>query len=548
MTTLESQMKARGLVLGLAVLTAIAGCGEKKRTEVILGLATDLNAPAPLSAVNLKVLHLPDLGVLQDQDLPISGKTGELYDLPGSFAVYSANGTADRVRIELTGKNGNNSLVTRTAVLTLVPEKTLFVRLGVVSACQTVTDCAVGSTCVDGRCVSEEIDSSRLPEYKPGAEKEIACAGGTTYIDTSTKLALTVTGSACPTGGTCQEGFCLLPPVAAPTPTGAVPIDDFVNQLLSVLCMVEARCVPLSDQALCLALASPAISGGFNDFGAAVAATKSGKSQYDGVAARTCLSEIDRLACANLDFKSFADVSASCQKVFTGTVVSGGRCIADTECVPGSFCAPPSFGVGSGCDGTCTLGGTLCHDDTQCMNGRICDKRTSPSTCVVPIPAGAVNQPCGTNHTCQSGLSCSSTQTCTAPGQSGQSCDSEFSGCANGLTCVYSDDRTSRTCLVPAAKGQPCQQFYQCGAGTVCDEMLHQCVDLPTNGPCIGFECNNSSYCDTSQVTPTCKPRAAIGSPCPGLAPTSECSNGTCQPTSATSSAGVCVALTTCTP
>ena len=201
------------LILLLAVLgSMIVGCAEKKRTEIILGLATDLNAPTPLRSVALKVSHQPDDMVLATQMWSISGQPTLPDELPGSFAIYSASGTADRVRIELTGQdNFGKALVKRTAVLTLVPQRTLFVRLGVVTACLGVLDCGAGLTCVDGRCVSEEIDSSRLPEYKPGAEKGVACAGGTTYVNTSTKLPLTMTAATCTTGETCQEGVCLAP-------------------------------------------------------------------------------------------------------------------------------------------------------------------------------------------------------------------------------------------------------------------------------------------------------------------------------------------------
>ena len=221
MTTLESQLKVRGLVLVLAALTAIAGCAEKKRTEVILGLATDLDAPTPLRSVHLQVVRLPEIVEVGKQDWTITGESNKPYELPGSFAVYSADGSPDRVRVVLDATDDvGMPLVRRTAVLTLVPEKTLFVRLGMVSACVGVPDCAQGLTCVDGRCVSEEIDSSRLPDYKPGVEKEVACSGSTTFVNTSTGLPLAATGTLCTTGGPCQEGVCLVPPPAGSVDAG----------------------------------------------------------------------------------------------------------------------------------------------------------------------------------------------------------------------------------------------------------------------------------------------------------------------------------------
>ena len=204
------------MVALLAIVAgALGGCGEKKRTEIILGVATDLDAPDPLALVSLEVFKLPENIPVAAQPLDISGNVNSVYELPGTFAVYSASGSADRIRVKLTGVRRKNSvettLVVRTAVLNLVPGRTLFVRLGVVTACVGKLDCGDGLTCIDGECRPEEIDSSRLPDYHPGIEYEIACSGGTGYVDTSTKQPLTVTGTSCPGGGECAEGYCLSP-------------------------------------------------------------------------------------------------------------------------------------------------------------------------------------------------------------------------------------------------------------------------------------------------------------------------------------------------
>jgi hypothetical protein len=214
------------LALSLIVAGATGGCGEKKRTEIILGVATDLDAPDPLTLVSLEVFKLPENIPVAMQPLDISGNVNSVYELPGTFAVYSASGAADRIRVKLTGIRRKNSLettlVVRTAVMNLVPGRTLFVRLGVVTACIGKLDCGDGLTCIDGECRSENIDSSRLPDYRAGMEREIACAGGTSYVDTSTKQPLTVTGTSCPSGGLCAEGYCL----AAPRTDGGQPGSD----------------------------------------------------------------------------------------------------------------------------------------------------------------------------------------------------------------------------------------------------------------------------------------------------------------------------------
>jgi hypothetical protein len=193
------------------LLSATLGC-VTNRTEIVLGMATDLTAPTPLSSVELQIYSLPDNVPIADQPLPISGNINGVYELPGTYAVYSASGSPDRFRAVLTATDQKEeTLVVRSAVLSLVPNKTLFARLGVVSACEGMTDCGTGETCIEGKCASEEIDSSRLPAYTAGMESQVDCAGGTTFVDTSTKKPLTVIGTSCGTE-TCLEGICLTPP------------------------------------------------------------------------------------------------------------------------------------------------------------------------------------------------------------------------------------------------------------------------------------------------------------------------------------------------
>ncbi len=46
-------------VLGLMLLATALGC-RKDRTEIVLGMATDLSASTPLSSVRLQVFSLPE--------------------------------------------------------------------------------------------------------------------------------------------------------------------------------------------------------------------------------------------------------------------------------------------------------------------------------------------------------------------------------------------------------------------------------------------------------------------------------------------------------
>ena len=213
------------VALALVFFLGAGACAEKKRTEIVVGLATDLAAPTPLYQVSLQVTRLPDgIPLGQATSYPISGISNTVYELPGTYGIYSESGAADRVRVVLTATDDQaRTLVVRSAVFNLVPEKTLFVRLGVISACQGMTDCGAGMTCIEGRCASEKIDSGRLPDYHPGLESTVECASSTTFVDTSTKKPLTQTAASC-ASGTCAEGICLSP--AGSGGAGGAPVGQ----------------------------------------------------------------------------------------------------------------------------------------------------------------------------------------------------------------------------------------------------------------------------------------------------------------------------------
>ena len=200
-------MAALAVILAPAVgLTA--GCSEKKRTEVVVGMATDLDAPSPLSLLQLAVFE-NDVLLGKVENRVISGDPLQPYTIPGTYGIYSSAGTADRVRVEMTAYDDSSVIIVeRSAVFNLVPEKTLFMRLGVVSACLGKLDCPVATTCIDGRCQNENIDTSTLPEYRAGDENVLSCASGVNYVNTSTKQLLPVEGTPC-ASGYCSEGVCL---------------------------------------------------------------------------------------------------------------------------------------------------------------------------------------------------------------------------------------------------------------------------------------------------------------------------------------------------
>src|SRR5689334_1149052 len=127
------------LAVGLAAAT---GC--QPRTEIMIGVITNIEAPMAVDEVVLEgyrdgirdaahtVLKFP---------WPIPGMGSLPYTLPGSFGVYSPDGSPTRVELVLSGNRNGAMVVQRSSVVSLVPGKTLFMRMGLVITCMGRFDC-----------------------------------------------------------------------------------------------------------------------------------------------------------------------------------------------------------------------------------------------------------------------------------------------------------------------------------------------------------------------------------------------------------------------
>ena len=202
----------RGLACSLLLATA---CTEP-RTELILGIATDLSATANLDSVQL-LLSVQDVP-FHEETWTITGSPSMPFNLPGSFGIYR-DGEHDRIQVRLIGLKNGSAVVTREAVLGFIDGKTSFYRMGLTSACMANT-CPIGQTCVEGVCKSRDVDPTMFPSFDDKLVTELTCRtpGTPNYIDTATGLAmpLAATGMDCP-ASLCAEGTCLVPPKGGKT-------------------------------------------------------------------------------------------------------------------------------------------------------------------------------------------------------------------------------------------------------------------------------------------------------------------------------------------
>ena len=82
-------MRRFSIVASISLLAAL-GC-QKNRTEVIVGLATDLAVPKDLNKLVLEVHSIPDSGypIFGPVDVPVSNNNDVQYVLPATWGIYS---------------------------------------------------------------------------------------------------------------------------------------------------------------------------------------------------------------------------------------------------------------------------------------------------------------------------------------------------------------------------------------------------------------------------------------------------------------------------
>jgi hypothetical protein len=228
-------MKARsvGIAKSAAAIAvagmALVGC-NKNRTEIVIGVATDLPARQSLDRVRLDLFRVdPQAGEIQlnvcDKDTTGSACTNwdlkdplnmGLFDLPGSYGLYTEDGSAPRVRVNVIGEKGGQDIVTRSSIVSLLAHQTLFMRMALVLKCTNGNpnaSCPSGLTCIEGACQAMARDPATLPKYTAGLEKVVQCSGSTTFIDTSKNNApIPMTGPGCEANEECQEGTCYTKP------------------------------------------------------------------------------------------------------------------------------------------------------------------------------------------------------------------------------------------------------------------------------------------------------------------------------------------------
>jgi Cys-rich repeat protein len=345
-----------------------------------------------------------------------------------------------------------------------------------------------------------------------------------------------------------------------------VALDDFAAEAGAAVCDSFVRCHEISDVDICTAFYANVFgTATFESVASMVAAARADKAAYDAAKAGACLDKIRHTACN----ATAPNPVQECAGAFSGKVADGDRCIVTVECSgPNSTCADVGGDPATGnlCNGICTAAPGFCRDDAQCPAGQVCDPAAdgNGTVCMPPVAPGGVDQPCGSDRTCQPGLHCepvistgaAPSFVCKGPAHLGAACRGLPGECDDGLVCVPSDDGSSQTCMTPAGLGDACQAFQQCGGSLLssigCDPTTHTCVAVPSSGPCVAGRIEGcdprTSYCNMTQTTPTCAPNVAIGQACAGPLSCGLFVNATCDAGTGTNATCMVPTAALCTP
>jgi hypothetical protein len=188
------------------VLVLCAAC--QNRTEIVVGLATDLQAMGQIDLVRL-IASRQGTPIVQT-DWILTDMSGGQFELPGSFGLYSSDGSETAITLAVKAYKSKNLIVDRESSLSLLPGETLFLRQTVTAACRFAVgpSCLDTESCVEGTCQPRAIDAHRLPEYRSELVTKTECDGPVNYIVSSTGAPMGKISSTCPAGKECHEGTC----------------------------------------------------------------------------------------------------------------------------------------------------------------------------------------------------------------------------------------------------------------------------------------------------------------------------------------------------
>jgi hypothetical protein len=275
---------------------------------------------------------------------------------------------------------------------------------------------------------------------------------------------------------------------------GSIPISQYGDRLLEVLCASSVRCDEMPDDATCRAVTVV-------DVGQIVADVASGKTIYDGTAAAACLDVVAAAGCNMSD--AIVITPEPCRKAFQGTLATGDTCYTNTECVSLSCTRPSTCTEGACCAGQCdapiievAAGGDCSDPQSRCVSSAVC-RPAANGVALTCQPRVGLGQPCEDMADCKAGLWCSvpingNEGVCLRLPSRGEDCDISTLPCNSSTDGC---DTQTNKCVPRLALGAACGIGPQCADYAFCDG-TSTCVSLGKAADgCDGNDCLGSLEC-----------------------------------------------------
>ena len=278
---------------------------------------------------------------------------------------------------------------------------------------------------------------------------------------------------------------------------GAIPFSQFESTAQTAACRLEVLCGAYPDQATCM-MSEQTQPHLFDTLAQDIA---SGKVNYYGASARTCIDTINGWSSCNRNSLGTINLIPACSEIFAGTVAVGGDCFFAEECSGGGDCLTArGCSEGQCCAGTCQsptmvvvpLGSNCSNSDEFCAAGTVClpVSTSGGETCQKGVAVGGA---CTSSSVCASGLSCDPTSsTCQGLVATGGACNPALDSQDCASAADYCDSATS-ICTPFVHVGSPCTDATSiCVPYAVCDLTSGLCIARPEVG----------GFCDA--VSPSC--------------------------------------------
>lgn len=166
-------VRARRCALALTFALLAAACVQEP-TRVVVVTDADLATPAEVDSIRFVVDARAIGGEVQQREIAVDGARVRF---PLVLAVVHEGGALGPITIEAVGLRRGEAIVTRAARLSFVTGRTVTLALELTRAC-SARACELEETCLDGVCVSIDVDAETLPMWTGRDDPQSIPMGG----------------------------------------------------------------------------------------------------------------------------------------------------------------------------------------------------------------------------------------------------------------------------------------------------------------------------------------------------------------------------------